>query len=703
MSEKRTSTKAVEIALGVLSAALPFAAYLITLPPSITFEDSGQIITAAAELGISHPSGYPLESLTGQLFTLVPFGRAAWRVNLASAGVAAACCLVLFFLARRLFLEIAPAARLRAAGTAAVAAAAFGLSRTFWSQAVVAEVYALNAFTLAMVLYAAFNFARTRDARWGYLTAFVGGLALAAHTSSAIVSIPIAIYLIWRFRKLPSLRAGFAAFALAALGVAVYLYLPLRAAQGPAINWGDPRTLARAYAHITRRMYGGPNPERLQFLPFHLLELGKFLWWEFAPPAVLAFLAGIVVALKRRAKPWLFLALLLVITGPLATTALVLLLQGHQLPGIQVWYVPFFMLSALFLGLALFELTTRRNNWIRRLGYAALVLTVALPAAFNFYWDDYRGFYFAEDYGANFLRTIAYGGLNIMFERGSLGTFETAYLKKVEGYRPDHTFVDATGSVYSEYSRFAAGRLDAHDPMAAQMWESAFERDILSSPANENVYYSIYRDEVESYGYTLEPMGMLFRVTKPPLEQRPVPSLWRRYVMRGVAAVEADPASPRYRAEEWVRDAICKYKLMLARAYFLAGDADKALATLASAAPIAWDMTESLLELANIYVMYGYYEKALPFYNQALDAFPRKGVGDKAFEYHYAQILANKGVVCMYIGDKEAAKKAFRASLEKYPDQPVLRRMLRPENFDEVAQLYAAEKKSPPPGSRPGE
>ncbi len=696
MSEKKRSAKAVEVALGVLSAAVPFAAYLITLPPTITFEDSGQIITAAAKLGVSHPSGYPLESLIGQLFTLAPIGRMAWRVNLASAAVAAACCLVLFFLARRLFLEIAPGARLRAAAAAAAGAAAFGLSRTFWSQAVVAEAYAINALALAAVLYAAFNFARTHDARWGYLTAFVGGLALGAHTSSAIVSIPVAVYLIWRFRKLPSFRASFAALALAALGFAVYLYLPLRAVQGPAINWGDPRTLARAYAHITRRMYGGPNPERLQFLPFHLLELGKFLWWEFAPPAALAALAGIIVALKRKAKPWLFLTLLLLFTGPLATTALVLLLQGHQLPGIQVWYIPFFMLSALFLGLALFELAARRNRLIRRLGYAALGLAVALPAAFNFYWDDYHDFYFAEDYGANFLRTIAYGGLNIMFERGSLGTFETAYLKKVEGYRPDHTFVDATGSVYSEYGRFAAGRLDTRDPVAAQMWESAFERDILNSPSHDDVYYSIFREEVASYGFALEPAGMLFRVTRPPLEGRPLSRLWQRYVMRGVAEVEANPASPRNLAEEWVRDAICKYKLMLARGYFLAGDTGRALDTLASTAPIARDMTESLLELANIYVTYGYYEEAIPYYDQALDAFPRKGVGDKSFVYHYAQILANKGVVYMYIGDTEAAKKAFRASLETYPDQPVIRRMLRPENFEEVARIYAAEKISPP-------
>lgn len=690
MTEREKRAKVLNVIFGVLSAAAPFAAYLITLPPSISFEDSGQIITAAAELGVSHPSGYPLESLVGHLFTLVPFGRIAGRVNLASAAVGAFCCLVLFFLLRRLFLEIEENARVAAGACAAAAAAAFGLGRAFWSQAVVAEAYAVNALALAAVLYAAFNFARTRDARWGYLAAFVGGLALGAHTSSAIVSIPVTAYLLWRFRRLPSLRAFFAALALVLLGFAVYLYLPLRAVQGPAINWGDPRTLSRAYAHITRRMYGGPNLVRLQFLPFHLLELGKFLWREFAPPATLAVAAGIFIGLKRRAKPWGFLALLLLITGPLATAALVLLLQGHQIPGIQVWYIPFFMLSALFLGLALFELAIRRNAWVRRAGYAALALAVALPAAFNFYWNDYRGYYFAEDYGANFLRTIAYGGFNIMFERGSLGTFETSYLKKVEGRRPDHVFVDATGSVYSEYGRFAAGRLDPRDPVAAQMWERAFERDILTSPSHPNVYYSIFREEVASYGFALEPAGMLFRVATPPLEQRPVSPVWNRYVMRGVAAVEADPASPRYLSEEWIRDGICKYKLMLARDYYQAGETERALATLAEAAPIARDMTEALLELANIYALYGYYEEAIPYYDQALEAFPRKGVGDLSFRLHYAQILANKAISYLHIGDVDAAEKTFRQSLEIYPDNPDVRRMVRRENLEEAARLLGS-------------
>jgi tetratricopeptide (TPR) repeat protein len=477
------------------------------------------------------------------------------------------------------------------------------------------------------------------------------------------------------------------------LGFMIHLYLPLRAIQGPDLNWGDPRTLARAYAHLTRRMYGGPDAARLQFLPYHLYELGKFLWWDFVPPAVVAMAAGLFVALKRWARPWGFLTLLLLPTGPLATVALVLLLQGHQLPGIQVWYIPFFMLATAFLGLALFTLATAARRWVRPAGYGALALAAALPLVFNFYWNDYRRYFFAEDYGANFLRTIAYCGLNIMFERGSLGTFETAYLKKVEWYRPDHVFVDATGSVYHEYQMFAKGRQNPRDPLAAQIWEGEFERSILDSPYQRNVYYSIFRESVFSYGYTLEPAGMLYRATRPPVEPRPVAAVWGRYVMRGVKAVEARPDTPRNVTEEWVRDAICKYRTMLARGQFLAGEEDEALATLAAVAPVARGMTESLLELANIYVMYGHYEKALKIYDQALEAFPRQGIGDETFRYHYAQIWTNRGVTLLHLGDLDAAEASFRESLTAYPDQPDVRRMAIRENMERAAESLAAPRK----------
>jgi hypothetical protein len=69
--------------LGLALAAL--GVYLLTLCPTVAGGDSGELIAAAFEPGIAHPPGYPLYVLGGKLFTLLPWGTVAWRVNLFSA------------------------------------------------------------------------------------------------------------------------------------------------------------------------------------------------------------------------------------------------------------------------------------------------------------------------------------------------------------------------------------------------------------------------------------------------------------------------------------------------------------------------------------------------------------------------------------------------------------------------------------------
>jgi hypothetical protein len=74
-------------------AALVFAAalavYLATLAPTVTFVDGGELIVAAGYLGVAHPPGTPLYLMLAHLFTLLPVGNVAWRVNFASALFAA--------------------------------------------------------------------------------------------------------------------------------------------------------------------------------------------------------------------------------------------------------------------------------------------------------------------------------------------------------------------------------------------------------------------------------------------------------------------------------------------------------------------------------------------------------------------------------------------------------------------------------------
>src|SRR5262245_48960660 len=70
-------------ALGLFTVAL--VTYALTLYRTVPGGDSGELILAAQTLGVAHPPGYPLFTMLGKLFSLLPFSTIAWRINLLSA------------------------------------------------------------------------------------------------------------------------------------------------------------------------------------------------------------------------------------------------------------------------------------------------------------------------------------------------------------------------------------------------------------------------------------------------------------------------------------------------------------------------------------------------------------------------------------------------------------------------------------------
>ncbi|MFQ5812546.1 MAG: DUF2723 domain-containing protein, partial [Anaerolineae bacterium] len=161
---------------------LTFIVYLNTLSPTLGEADSFEFQVVSYTLGVAHPTGYPLYILLGKLFTLLPIGNVAYRVNLVSplfASLAVVC----------LYLCLVHLTRHRA--TSLLAALTFAFSRTFWSQAVIAEVYTLNAFFVALMLYLLL---RRKTDTWKLLTAFVYGLSLTNHLTMALLAPAMAIY-----------------------------------------------------------------------------------------------------------------------------------------------------------------------------------------------------------------------------------------------------------------------------------------------------------------------------------------------------------------------------------------------------------------------------------------------------------------------------------------------------------------------------
>jgi tetratricopeptide (TPR) repeat protein len=73
----------------LLTFGIVWTVYLLTLAPEVTLEDSGELCTASFYAGIPHPPGYPFWTIYSWLWTLIPFGNVAWRVELGESFAAA--------------------------------------------------------------------------------------------------------------------------------------------------------------------------------------------------------------------------------------------------------------------------------------------------------------------------------------------------------------------------------------------------------------------------------------------------------------------------------------------------------------------------------------------------------------------------------------------------------------------------------------
>src|ERR1019366_7150719 len=76
--------------------------YFLTLAPQVTLEDSGELVTGSFYAGIPHPPGYPFWAIYSWIWTrLVPFGNAAWRVELGeAAAMGMGCSLIAMMVSR---------------------------------------------------------------------------------------------------------------------------------------------------------------------------------------------------------------------------------------------------------------------------------------------------------------------------------------------------------------------------------------------------------------------------------------------------------------------------------------------------------------------------------------------------------------------------------------------------------------------------
>lgn len=352
------------IAGGILVFLAALSIYLATIAPTLSWGrdqmgvDGGDLLAAVETLGIPHPSGYPTYVIALKLFaTVVPVGDLAFRGNLFSALLSAGTALLIYMVILRtshLVLPYCPAYLRIFSGL--IGAISFAATPLFWSQAIITEVYALNAFfSAALVLLACFLHGSTHEKAESLLNsnkillmlfAFVAGISAGNHLTILSLTVPLVI-LLWsdlgRSRLL-----GFPVIISLIVGLSVYLYLPLRAAQHPAINWGDAASVGGIFWMTTASMYQeyvfGVG---LEDLPDRLFSWVEITFQQFNPIGLFMGLLGL---------HWSFLKLRKYTIALLVPVVwLTIFSVSYRTFDAQVLMVVPFLLFSVFVGLGILK------------------------------------------------------------------------------------------------------------------------------------------------------------------------------------------------------------------------------------------------------------------------------------------------------------------------------------------------------------
>ncbi len=354
--------------------------YLSTMLPGLGYTgDTAKFQFIGQVMGVPHATGYPLYIILNKLFIQLPLGSIAFRANLMSVFFALATLLMLYATARRTSGSI-PAAFL--------SSLFLGLGFTFWEQALVAEVYSLNAFLLITSIYLLVRWQESGRSKWLYSFFLVYALSFGNHLTMITVFPAFLAFILLIDKKIIFRgKTLLAASAAVLLGAGQYLLLILRSIQEAPYLEHRVFNLQDLFTLVSGRQF---QSSMFVFSPGELLSerlplIGKTLVNELTWPVLLLSLFGFALIYKKNRS--FLLLLFLAIGGQLFYAA------NYDIPDIYVYFIPALMLFSLAAaaGLARLDKKTAGRRPARALLLAVLVLLGLAVAVTNYPLVDLSG------------------------------------------------------------------------------------------------------------------------------------------------------------------------------------------------------------------------------------------------------------------------------------------------------------------------
>lgn len=482
--------------------------YSVSMAPGLTWAnngaDGGDLISATATGGIAHPSGYPTYLILARLFQFLPWGSIAFRTTLLSAVCTIAAAVLMYYLV----IDI-PDIPVHGNGLAGmIAGYAFGLSSLVWSQAVITEVYGLNVFFVAVILYLLLRDDCPTNGRWRRRDPIVGlvfGLSMGNHLTTLLL-LPALLFLdcISRVGKGEPVPVGESQNApwvthwkgwcfywkpmllrLVGLGIGllIYLILPIRAAAHPPVDWGDPVTIKNFLWLVSGRLYAN----RLFGVPagsifIRIRDWASQLLGQWGGFGLLLGLIGLFFGRVRSTRIYL-------ITGWMLIVFSIFSIVYYSI-GSSVYLIPALFAFSIWIGVgtaAIVDFFLRKARWSGPVAGMILLVYFIGVAVANFPKVDASKDQQAETYGQRVLASAPKDAL--LFTTQDEDTFTLWYFQYVLHERLDLTVMSKGLLAYPWYRDTLKSTYPTLEmPEAANgAWQVAIIRSNPSRPVCETL------------------------------------------------------------------------------------------------------------------------------------------------------------------------------------------------------------------------
>ncbi|MEP7198569.1 MAG: DUF2723 domain-containing protein, partial [Chloroflexota bacterium] len=510
--------------------------YARTLAPTLTWQhdgaDGGDLVSAAANFAVPHPSGYPTYMLLARAFLLVPWGDEAYRLNLMSALCASAAIALFYWLA---LVDDAWVSRM----SALTAALLLAFAPAVWLQATITEVYTLHLLFIVASLVALRRWRRQRRARDAFAVGLLIGLGLGNHLTMGLVALAVVSLRVaaavsrrrsnlhyaeeiaspaimpqitqkfHRSRRIPNpppaaglplvanpagagsfclhavrTRSGvsrndvLAATASLALGLCVYLYLPLASRFGSNLHWGRVDTFDTFAAHVGGELYRGyVFGVPLAAAPQRLVALVAMLLNEFQVWGVVFTVVGL--ATFRRDAAW---------SLALATLALgsIVFAVGYNTRDSLRYLLPCWVVVAVWcadgMRATLNGLTARRAL----VAALALLLIVGGVAAWRWPSLDLSGDHEAEQFALRVLTPLPARAM--LVSASDRQTFALWYYTEVRRVRSDVIVVDRDLFGYAPYRAELGARGARSNGLKNHLEPLSFDEFVKSNLGSRRIF-----------------------------------------------------------------------------------------------------------------------------------------------------------------------------------------------------------------------